>query len=1197
MAPNRVTPGPTRLPSLRPASPTSMSDSSSDHEPGGITLDPTQVDMSDYPSVSSRPRSSSSHLATPSQRPSSSRHPPSTPNRSALDSLDLNHPVASSSRSRVPTSRSPDHSQLPRPSFGSPPDSSFAPISDQDDHQENDENMPPPSPSRHNSALDDSDFSGDERVGGRHTGSRRGVNMSTFLGLRGFCMDDSLSHQRQSSSDSSLKRSRDAFEILDEEGVAAKLEKREAVATLIYRSSTADPRANDVWPNFRNTDKLPARYNIFKMPECEEDNGNSRLGKSFTKNGESRSPRSKMAKKGAKPTKPTPATASGPFVFRSKWGLPVELMEVISSHLNRDDIKSMRLVSKELNHFTSQILFKTVVVPFNTEIYGMLDEVQSDAEARKEASAYTWTNKGKDDVYKGHGLDVFRGFGRHILRFGMSFEVTEDALVNAPKKTLTEEHTSFWGSFRWPHAEYCRFDDVAGLETAADETPRMTTAFSELSKVQELALSIDSGLGWMNGPDRSIRAQVLQKPPAVFGTLKKIPDRRSQAQQELWDYIEASHKAARIDVKLASLYKYARRALPDMTEAIAAAGEQPEMPFLDPPLVRNAVLYKESDGQSLPSDPNLLDQLTPTSTSPPTGILFTSTKTPNSAQLKSPLLPTSLTIAQKEWLLETEWAQGAFVSSYMLSVIDNPTTFRNVHTLNISRMSDRYIHLLTRPDFWDALPKLKTVTLMVIPSFRKVSKDEAGCVDTRSTSPEEAIVPFYQLLSKVVSKRRNITDLTIGWATGGEHAEGVHARNKLILPAPLTTRAEAVSQDAEVLKNGLLRLPFVEKLTLKNCWLTPSALVQFCEIHDKLSLEHLVLNSVSLTGTLRTWREAHLAPFFTPPPLMPLAAQWQAFRAIPQHHGNAYSLRQLALHIHTLQAHVRHMQELPDHQFYTQLAFLRSQLQGVLHAVNQQFSNQVSADSQTLTLGYGLTGEYQQQVSNVTNIFSQVRHIHQQLQTHLHHHHQQQQQQQQQQQLLHHLQLHPHYHVLQQQIQEAMDQDPPRDPLAALQDNPLPGSWMRVIDIITPGPNLSDFGSAFSEAVAERETKLQSIEFISCGYVRLTHSEFKQLGIEDSDEREPGRTSMNHITEKRGSALNEAMLNSKYPLLGSIVQTAPKAELCALNAGWFFEEGWKDAEEARAVAFDGLKPGGTGRFTGILRKEDKMMAQKAEESC
>ena len=136
---------------------------------------------------------------------------------------------------------------------------------------------------------------------------------------------------------------------------------------------------------------------------------------------------------------------------------------MVADYLNRDDIKSLRLVSRELNQIVSQILFKTVVVPFNTEIYGMLSQEQASGAG---TSNFVWKNANGDDVYNGHGLDVFRGFGAHIVKYGMSFEVSEVALAKPPVKILTEHHESFWGTFDWPFVEYRRFEDVEGLESA-----------------------------------------------------------------------------------------------------------------------------------------------------------------------------------------------------------------------------------------------------------------------------------------------------------------------------------------------------------------------------------------------------------------------------------------------------------------------------------------------------------------------------------------------------------------------------------------------------------------------------------------------------------------------------------------------------------------------------------------------------------
>ena len=62
---------------------------------------------------------------------------------------------------------------------------------------------------------------------------------------------------------------------------------------------------------------------------------------------------------------------------RATWPLnelPVELFDLITTHLARDDVKSMRLVNQEFEQKVSRSLFHTSVVPFNTEIYDMIDE-------------------------------------------------------------------------------------------------------------------------------------------------------------------------------------------------------------------------------------------------------------------------------------------------------------------------------------------------------------------------------------------------------------------------------------------------------------------------------------------------------------------------------------------------------------------------------------------------------------------------------------------------------------------------------------------------------------------------------------------------------------------------------------------------------------------------------------------------------
>jgi hypothetical protein len=993
----------------------------------------------------------------------------------------------------------------------------------------------------------------------------------------------------------SSKRTKDKHETTDGRDLINALKRQGAVTAMLYHNTVPDPEANDIWPNFRSTAKLPARYSLLDMTRDVSQRHNPN----------ERQPKLSQTRYGLRgQTNVTEAPANASAKGRPLWQLPVELVEQIIEYLNRDDVKSLRLVSRELNEYTSQAVFKTVVVPFNTEIYGMLgQEPNPDRKGKKRAKIsrpdYWWKNSNGDEVYKGHGLDVFRGFGRHILKYGMSFEVTEDSLSTPPLKSVTEQKTSFWGNYEWPFEEYRRFDAVAGLECAADETPRMKTAFSELTRVKELALSIDSGLGWIHGPDRSIRARILQKPPNVFGARQNVPDRRTQAQHELWDHVQTMHANTGDDIRTASLYRLeGTRSLTEAQEACLLFPVQPTMPFLEPHIMHEAVPHDATDSV-LPAsleDPELLDRfiLGPPSTN--AGVLFTSTTLQHSdaGQLMSPIVPATLTKAQKEWLLETEWAQRAFMSSYMLSVIDNPVNFHPIHTLNISSLSDRYISMLNRPDFWNALTNLTDVTLMVIPGWRDVHKDEAGFVDTPKVDPTGRIDAICELLRTQVALRPKITKLTVGFAAGGEHAEGLHARNKLLMPAPilpLTVRMHAdpsfaptetaTVQDAKLLQKALLCFPYLEELTVRNCWITPSALLQFVKVHDKYSLKHLTLDSVSLTAMLRPAANAQAPPAgqqgipqnpIAPPNmagvLWHLTNNQVGGNGVGQAQGLHLPANYQLLNLY-IQSLIVQLQQLQPNaggmQHQQHITALQTQLQQQLQTA--QAPNQQQAQGPTLPLVQNPV-QQNQQVQQQLN-FAQMMHLNN---------------------------LATQVNMIQQQIiaGQVAPLPLPHDTTSGHTDSllqmlPREGSWMDIIDQVSPGTNLSDFGSDHSQADGKRTTSLMSIDFISCGYAKLPHLQTPSV---DQSAIETGNgwaaALRNPIFTKRYNALTPAMLSSKWPYLGEIVQEVCLTELAALDAGWNLRHGWVDVEAAKAAEFDGLLSGGTGRFTGKVQRSDRV---------
>ncbi|KAF2843493.1 hypothetical protein M501DRAFT_1006046 [Patellaria atrata CBS 101060] len=456
--------------------------------------------------------------------------------------------------------------------------------------------------------------------------------------------------------------------------------------------------------------------------------------------------------------------------------LPTEVYENICDYLSRDDLKAMRLSCSEFDRMMAQVLFETAVVPFNTEIYDM---VKSDQLTVRDV--------------KGPGVDVFKGFGHRIKRFGMSFEVNGNVLARPPSKGSRDLHSSFWGEYEWPFEEYQRYEAIAGLEHAADESPKMRTAFSYLTGVKHLALSLDSGLGWLNGPDLSIHAKVFRRPPPVFYSQRRCPERKLEAQKQLWDYLSRSHTEA----------------AEDGAEGKARA---------------NMTIPKESQG-----------------------VLYTMATISNARdrQLyrKPRFTPGTLSSAQIEWLLETDWAQRAFLSSYMLAVMDNPPIFASIRSLTFARLSSQFLPLLMRNDFWDALSSLNTFSLNVIPIWRHIMKDEAGYVTSQAINPSHSITPCYLFLSTIIAPRSNIKHLTVGWADGGENAQGLFSRNMHLLPSPVISREHSLSEEDEF---EMVHFPHLENLILSNCWLGSSALMSLVNIHKTMSLKELTLDSVSL---------------------------------------------------------------------------------------------------------------------------------------------------------------------------------------------------------------------------------------------------------------------------------------------------------------------------------------------------------------
>ena len=518
--------------------------------------------------------------------------------------------------------------------------------------------------------------------------------------------------------------------------------------------------------------------------------------------------------------------------------LPLEVFQIITNYLPRDSLQMMRLVNHEFESKVSNSLFHTVVVAFRPEIYGMM--LQNGASPTPIADV---KGQGRErpvisDKTVHDGMRTFQGWGPHIKKFAMAFEVEETTLEKPPMKGKFETHPTFWGQYKWPHPHYNRFEFCEGLEKKADEFRCMSAALSNLTGVTELALSIDNGLGWLNGPDISDRARLFRQKPRIFGKKQLFLDLSMQERYNTWHAILKSATPSAVRPGLPNkngFYEATVEWQPNMDSSLPVRPlfyRQPEKSVsvdpLDHPLVFGGV-----DVQQIASPPPNEER---------------SKDYKASTFSNAALIPNALTLSQREWLLETEWAQRAFISSFCMALSDNSRTFHMVTTLNLARLSSRYLLLLQRTDIWRALQNLHSLIINVSADWRNIQKSVTGVVEAPLVDPSTAATQFHSLLQKHVSGLKHIKTIVLGYVSGGEHQIGVHGRNKHILPAPIVKYSDmALSPSASTMMKDLLVLHHVEELTLTNCWFPPQIFKAFCTRMRLAKLKRLALKSVSLS--------------------------------------------------------------------------------------------------------------------------------------------------------------------------------------------------------------------------------------------------------------------------------------------------------------------------------------------------------------
>ncbi|KAF7554482.1 hypothetical protein G7046_g6813 [Stylonectria norvegica] len=541
--------------------------------------------------------------------------------------------------------------------------------------------------------------------------------------------------------------------------------------------------------------------------------------------------------------------------------LPVEIFEIITSHLSRLEVKRLRLVCREFEAKVTAQYFRNVVVPFKSELYSTLSR---DKNGSFRASQALFSN----------GMRIFKSFGPHIVRFALSLELNEQTLAYPPVKPSQEAIPTFWGIYRWPHTTYHRYTDLEGLEHTADETEAMKEALKCLVKVTNLGLCCDAGLGFLIGPDFLAR-NAAQKHP-VFATQdwrrsKADSYRQNQPIVTMADFNTQAERSRKSSFTSPMSFKnfVLRKMVVDAGFCPSEAEEA----------VRLVLATEGSSLSLIDFDERCSGRNERRSRAQTHG--YTEYNQPPFDGTNYPLIPASLTRAQKEMLLELEWAHRAMIQSYVIGLIDNASAgaFQNLTTLTIAKIPSSHVYIFYRHELWESLANLNDISLGVIADWRRISKPAPGCVDDTPVSPLDAVEKVYKLLSTYIAPTKNIESLHFEWICGGELAASTFQRNHYILPVPFFPSPELMAgmNTPKIFQDKILDFPYIKHLSLKNCWASPHVLLQTIRQMALQSLEKLELESVSLSGPPTNSAQ--------PPLHQPGGIMWNLFLAGPQGDG------------------------------------------------------------------------------------------------------------------------------------------------------------------------------------------------------------------------------------------------------------------------------------------------------------------------
>lgn len=173
---------------------------------------------------------------------------------------------------------------------------------------------------------------------------------------------------------------------------------------------------------------------------------------------------------------------------RPNTSLPFEFWEAgVLQYLSSAEVRSLRLVCRSLAQDLEPFVFRSVVAKFDPTLFSLNPSYHEDGKIDIDT---------EDSMLKKHGPTM--------NKFGISFEVDLHGLMHAPFKNTEKTVDAWFGRYKWPITDYPYFPALRNIDKLLDDERRLLTqAMSNLGKCSELAISVDSGHGWLEGPDTS----------------------------------------------------------------------------------------------------------------------------------------------------------------------------------------------------------------------------------------------------------------------------------------------------------------------------------------------------------------------------------------------------------------------------------------------------------------------------------------------------------------------------------------------------------------------------------------------------------------------------------------------------------------------------------------------------------------------